>query len=71
MTFNIHTAKTNLSALIQKALDGEEVIIAKNNEPFVTIKPIKKKKKRSSPGLFKKDIWVAPNIWDHNQELED
>ncbi|HMS69788.1 MAG: type II toxin-antitoxin system Phd/YefM family antitoxin [Saprospiraceae bacterium] len=28
---NIQEAKSNLSALIQKALNGEEVIIAKNN----------------------------------------
>lgn len=32
---NIHQAKTNLSKLIQKVVDGEEVIIAKGNRPIV------------------------------------
>lgn len=32
---NIHQAKTNLSKLIKKAVNGEEVIIAKGNIPLV------------------------------------
>ncbi len=34
---NIHEAKTNLSKLIQKVIDGEEVIIAKGNKPVVKL----------------------------------
>ena len=34
---NIHEAKTNLSKLIQQAIDGEEVIIAKGNKPVVRL----------------------------------
>lgn len=34
---NIHEAKTHLSRLIQSALAGEEVIIAKGNIPLVKI----------------------------------
>jgi prevent-host-death family protein len=34
---NIHEAKTHLSRLIQRALDGEEIIIAKDNEPLVRL----------------------------------
>jgi antitoxin (DNA-binding transcriptional repressor) of toxin-antitoxin stability system len=34
---NIHEAKTNLSKLIQSALDGREVIIAKGNKPVVRL----------------------------------
>ena len=30
---NIHEVKTQLSKLIQKVIDGEEVIIAKGNRP--------------------------------------
>ena len=33
----IHQAKTNLSKLIQLALSGEEVIIAKRNFPMVRL----------------------------------
>jgi prevent-host-death family protein len=34
---NIHEAKTHLSKLIQEALDGEEVVIAKGNKPVVKL----------------------------------
>lgn len=34
---NIHEAKTNLSKLIQLALEGKEVIIAKDNQPLVRL----------------------------------
>jgi len=34
---NIHEAKTHLSRLIQEALDGIEVIIARDNKPLVRL----------------------------------
>ena len=34
---NIHEAKTQLSKLIQEALSGKEVIIAKGNKPVVRL----------------------------------
>ena len=34
-TVTIHEAKTNLSKLIARAKAGEEIIIAKGNEPMV------------------------------------
>jgi prevent-host-death family protein len=41
-TVSIHEAKTHLSKLIQKALEGEEIIIAKRSEPLVKLQVIKK-----------------------------
>ena len=34
---NVHEAKTNLSKLIQEALNGEEVVIAKGRNPLVRL----------------------------------
>ncbi|MBU4444955.1 type II toxin-antitoxin system Phd/YefM family antitoxin [bacterium] len=34
---NIHHAKTHLSKLIQQAIEGEEVVIAKGNKPIVKL----------------------------------
>jgi antitoxin (DNA-binding transcriptional repressor) of toxin-antitoxin stability system len=34
---NVHEAKTQLSKLIQAALDGKQVIIAKGNKPVVRL----------------------------------
>ena len=33
----IHEAKTHLSKLIQRALDGEEIVIAKGKQPMVQL----------------------------------
>ncbi|APX14310.1 type II toxin-antitoxin system Phd/YefM family antitoxin [Tateyamaria omphalii] len=40
MQFNVHTAKSQLSKLIEAALAGEEVIIAKGNRPVVRLVPM-------------------------------
>ena len=37
---NIHQAKSQLSKLIELALHGEEVIIAKAGKPVITLVPI-------------------------------
>ncbi|HLO46378.1 MAG TPA: type II toxin-antitoxin system prevent-host-death family antitoxin [Leadbetterella sp.] len=41
-TVNIHDAKSQLSALINKALNGEKIIIARNNQPVIELVPLKK-----------------------------
>ncbi|NKK75911.1 type II toxin-antitoxin system Phd/YefM family antitoxin [Rhizobium leguminosarum] len=40
MQVTIHAAKTNLSKLIDAALSGEQVVIAKGRKPVVKIIPI-------------------------------
>jgi prevent-host-death family protein len=34
---NIHEARTHLSRLIQEAVEGEEIVIARGNEPLVRL----------------------------------
>ena len=57
MQVNIHQAKSQLSRLIQSSLNGEEVIIAKNNRPVVRLlairQPLVKRKLGSLRGLIK------------------
>ena len=40
VTANIHEAKTTLSKLIERALGGEEVVIAKAGKPLVRLAPL-------------------------------
>ena len=40
VTANIHEAKTTLSKLIERAMAGEEVIIAKAGKPLIRLEPI-------------------------------
>ena len=37
---NIHEAKTHLSRLVDKAVRGEEVVIARANRPLVRLVPV-------------------------------
>lgn len=41
MQFSVHAAKTQLSKLIDAALAGEEVVIAKGTRPVVRLMPIR------------------------------
>jgi prevent-host-death family protein len=61
MEVNMHEAKTHLSRLIERALAGEEVIVAKAGKPLVRLTPIVKKKPifGSARGTF-----VLPEGWD-------
>lgn len=40
MQFTVHTAKTQLSKLIEAALRGEEVVIARGSKPAVRLVPV-------------------------------
>ena len=71
MEVNIHQAKTQLSRLIERALQGEEVTIAKAGHPLVRLIPIQKPKPvlGSARGQFK-----LPPGWDDpltDQEIEE
>jgi prevent-host-death family protein len=61
---NMHEAKTSLSRLVERALAGEEVVIARNGEPLVRLVPVPKPKKQRIPGRSKGKIWIAPDCFD-------
>lgn len=39
-TVTVHEAKTNLSRLIARALEGEDVVIARGKQPTVRLVPV-------------------------------
>lgn len=55
--FNIHVVKAHLSELIQRAMMGEEIIIAKDNKPIAKITALsptsQPRKVGSAKGMFK------------------
>lgn len=55
-TFNIAKAKAHFSELVQKAMLGEEVIIAKDNTPVLKLVPLDKPRKPRKPGSGKGQI---------------
>jgi prevent-host-death family protein len=65
---NIHEAKTHLSRLIQKALAGEEVTIAKAGKPLVRLTPIERPK--PILGSARGTITLLPG-WDDDMTEEE
>lgn len=63
--FNVAEAKARFSELVQKAMLGEEVIVARGNRPVVRIVPIKPARRKPGTG---KGIWMAP---DFDEPLDD
>ena len=72
MSYTMHQAKTNLSRLIREAQKGKEVVITRGKEPVAKIVPITATKERV-PGMFKGQIWSAPDAFDPltDEELKD
>lgn len=60
---NVHEAKTHLSRLLEQVSFGEEIIIAKGNEPIAKLVPFKNPKEgRRNPGRYKNQIWIADDF---------
>ena len=58
--FNIHAAKTHLSRLIEAALNGEEIVIAKGSKPVVRLVPVPQR--TFLVGLLTGQLGVAPDF---------
>ena len=69
--FNIADAKARFSELVQKAMVGEEVIIAKDNKPVVKLVPLVTPGKVRKPGSAKGQIWLAPDFDATPADFED
>ena len=61
-------AKARLSELVDAALRGEDVVIARRNRPLVRLTVVKEARLRSVPGLFRGRIDMQP---DFDAPLDD
>jgi antitoxin (DNA-binding transcriptional repressor) of toxin-antitoxin stability system len=66
----IHVAKTNLSKLIEQACAGEEIIIARGDQPVVKLVPIEVSAPKREPGTFKGQFIVSPEFFEPLPEDE-
>ncbi|HIJ97229.1 MAG TPA: type II toxin-antitoxin system Phd/YefM family antitoxin [Desulfuromonadales bacterium] len=62
--FNIADAKSHFSELVQKALLGEEVVIARDNKPLLKLVPLKQHNKMRTPGSAKGKILYMAEDFD-------
>ena len=61
-TVNLHAAKTHLSRLVDEAVDGHEIVIAKAGTPMVRLVPVTTKRRRTGFGDMKGRIWIADDF---------
>ncbi|KKQ38838.1 MAG: Prevent-host-death family protein [Candidatus Roizmanbacteria bacterium GW2011_GWA2_37_7] len=61
---NIQEAKTNLSHLVEMALSGKKVIIAKYNKPLIELKPLEEKKGKRVLGQSKGKIILTDAFFE-------
>ena len=59
---NLHAAKTHLSRLVDEAVDGQEIVIAKAGTPMVRLVPVATKRRRTGYGDMKGRIWIADDF---------
>ena len=60
--FNIADAKARFSELVDKALAGDEVVIARDNKPLLTLVPLTTKGRARRPGSAKNQIWMSDDF---------
>lgn len=70
-TVTIHEAKAKLSELIEAALSGEEVIIAKRKTPLVKIVPLPHVTPERRIGSAKGLIQIANDFNDTPEDFKD
>lgn len=60
--FTVHEAKTHLSRLIQNALDGEDVVIARGRTPLVRLVVVASAKPKRELGFAKGLVSTTPDF---------
>jgi prevent-host-death family protein len=70
MIVNMHEAKTQLSRLVERASEGEEIVIAKAGTPRAKLVPYREEPKPRQLGLLRGQIWMADD-WDSDEVNEE
>ena len=69
--YNIAEVKARFSELVEKALAGEEVIVARDNRPLLKLVPLGAKSRPRTPGTARGQIWMSPDFDDRLPDFED
>ena len=62
LTVNTHEAKTQLSRLLARVKNGQEIIIAKSGKAVAKLVPIKRHTAKRKPGIDQKTAWIADDF---------
>ena len=70
MKVSVYEAKSKLSQMIDKALEGEEVVITRRGEEVIKLEPVKKKK-RGWIGMWEGQLEVPDSFFEPLEEFEE
>ena len=70
-TVNLYDAKTHLSDLVERAAEGEEIIIAKNGKPRARLVALPAQREPRKPGGWEGQVWMADDFDETPQEIID
>lgn len=70
MRVSVYEAKSKLSQMINKALEGEEVVITRNGTDVAKLSPVQNEK-RGWLGLYEGQIAIHDDFDDPLEEFED
>jgi prevent-host-death family protein len=68
-TINIQAAKTHLSRLVEEAVAGEEIVLAKAGKPLVKLVPYAPARTARVGSQLAGQIWAAPDCWAADEDV--
>ena len=68
-TLNMQAAKTHLSRLVEEALRGDDIVIAKAGKPMVKLVPVTPQRQRRKLGSLQGKIWISADCWESDADL--
>jgi prevent-host-death family protein len=71
MLVNIHEAKTHLSRLVERAANGEEIIIGKAGRPMARLVPYREHAGPRTPGAWRGRLQVSADFDDTPDAVVD
>lgn len=63
-TVSVPDATAHLAELVQRALQGDEIIIADDGTPLVRLVPIESVARHRVPGLNRGEVWMSDDFND-------
>lgn len=66
---NIQQAKTHLSRLVEEAIAGQEIVVAKAGKPMVRLTPYVTRRSRRKPGGWQGKVWLSDDFDETPEEV--
>ena len=71
MIVNMHEAKTHLSRLVERAANGEEIIIGNAGKPRARLVAYEPRREPRQPGSMRGKVELADDFDETSEELMD